>query len=154
MKETGARRAPASLLWDKTMREDMFKVIVERPRLFRRRALRIKSRYDRLPDRTKVGMKRAAQEQRGWTKGLNENLAPLRRYLWKQRGRAWDDVYSEICSRLDTRSTVKQHVRDHLEDLIVLNDLENLRRIEERHTKSRQGHVKSRESHGRNCGRE
>ena len=100
------------------MREDMFKVIVERPRLFRARALRVKSRYDRLPDRTKVGMKRAAQEQRGWTKGLNENLAPLRRYLWKQRGRAWNDVYSEICARLDNRSTVKQHVRDHLEDII------------------------------------
>lgn len=102
------------------MREDMFKVIVERPRLFRRHARRVKSRYDRQPDRTKVGMRRAALEQRGLRKGLNENLAPLRRYLQKQRGRAWNDVYSEICARLDTRSTVKQHVRDHLEDLIVV----------------------------------
>lgn len=102
------------------MREDMFKVIVERPRRCRRYARRVKSRYDRLPDRTKVGMRRAAVEQRGVTKDLNENLAPLRRYLQKQRGRAWNEVYSEICARLDTRSTVKQHVRDHLEDLIVV----------------------------------
>lgn len=101
------------------MREDMFKVIVERPRRLVHRAPRVKSRLDRLPERTKVGMKRGAQEQCGWTKYLNENLAPLQRYLRKQRGRPWNKVYSEICARLDTRSAVKQHVRDHLEDLIV-----------------------------------
>ena len=100
------------------MREDMFKVIVERPRHGVRRAHRVKSRLDRLPDRVKVGMKRSAWEQKGKIKTLNENLAPLRRYLQKQRGRSWDKVYSEICARLDTRSTVKQHVRDHLGDLI------------------------------------
>lgn len=101
------------------MREDMFKVIVERPRRLVHKAPRVKSRHDRLPERTKLGMKRGAQEQCNWTKYLNENLAPLKRYLQKQRGRLWDKVYSEICARLDTRSAVKQHVRDHLEDLIV-----------------------------------
>ncbi|MDJ0942466.1 MAG: hypothetical protein QNJ30_03335 [Kiloniellales bacterium] len=102
------------------MREDMFKMIVERPRRGVRRAHRVKSRLDPLPERTKVGMKRSAFEQKGRMKWLNENLAPLRRYLRKQRGRPWDKVYSEICARLDTRSTVKQHVRDHLQDLIVV----------------------------------
>lgn len=102
------------------MRRDMFKVIVGRPRLGVHKAPRVKLRHDRLPDRTKVGMKRFAKEQISWTKSLNENLAPLRRYLWKQRGRPWNKVYSEICATLDASHTVKQHVRDHLEDFIVV----------------------------------
>ena len=48
----------------------------------------------------------------------NENLAPLKRYLHKQVGRRWDDVFSEICQRLDTGSTVKMHVREHLDDFV------------------------------------
>ena len=106
------------------MRKDLFKVIVEQPRRGVRTAHRVKSRLDRSPDRIKIGMKRSAWEQKGTIKLLNENLAPLQRYLRKQLGRPWDKVYSEICARLDTRSTVKQHVRDHLEDLIVLKALE------------------------------
>lgn len=102
------------------MRPDMFKVIVERPRLGVHKAPRVKLRHDSLPDRARVGMGRAAREQVGWTKSLNENLAPLRRYLWKQRGRPWNKVYSEICATLDASHTVKQHVRDHLKDLIVI----------------------------------
>lgn len=101
------------------MRDDMFKVIVERPRHGVRAAPRIKARLDPAPGRSKVGMKRAALEQVGWRKELNENLSPLRRYLWKQRNRPWSKVYSEICAKIDARHTVKQHVRDHLEDLIV-----------------------------------
>lgn len=101
------------------MRDDMFKVIVERPRWGRAGAMRTKLRYDRQPDRKHVTGKRMALEQRGWTKGLNENLAPLRRYLRKQVGRPWDKVYSEICQTLDTGSTVKQHVREHIEDFVL-----------------------------------
>ncbi len=102
------------------MRDDMFKVIVERPRLGVRGAPRIKARLDPAPERTKVGMRRAAAEQTGWRKSLNENLAPLRRYLWKQRNRPWAQVYSEICAKIDARHTVKQHARDHLENFIVI----------------------------------
>jgi len=102
------------------MREDMFKVIVERPR----RGSRIKARYrsrlageDDLP--MKIGMKRhTAVTRLGW-KNLNENLNPLERYLGRQVGRKWDDVYSEICATLDPNHTVKQHVRDHLVDLVA-----------------------------------
>jgi hypothetical protein len=54
-------------------------------------------------------------------KGFNENLNPLKRYLGRQIGRPWNKVFSEICETLDTGSTVKQHVRDHLQDLVALN---------------------------------
>lgn len=101
------------------MREDMFKVIVERPRRGRSWATKSKLRYDRCEDRSRVSGKRLVTEHTGATKYLNENLAPLKRYLFKQRGRRWDDVFSEICARLDTGSTVKMHVREHLDDFIL-----------------------------------
>ena len=102
------------------MRKDMFKVIVERPRWSFGGKPRVKLRHDPLPDRAKVGTKRFADHQNRRTKELNENLAPLRRYLKKQRGRPWSKVYSEIRATIDARSTVKQHVLEHLEDLIVV----------------------------------
>ncbi len=100
------------------MREDMFKVIVERPR-WGSRSRNVKLRYLKEDDgRIRISGKRLAYEQ-GGTKCLNENLAPLRRYLLKQRGRKWDDVFSDICARLDTGSTVKMHVREHLDDFVI-----------------------------------
>ncbi len=102
------------------MREDMFKVVVERPRWGSRHCDSPKLRHT---DRnvSQIGHKRHVCETQGWGKSLNENLAPLRRYLHKQRGRKWDDVFSEICQHLDTGSTVKMHIREHLEDFIMVN---------------------------------
>lgn len=54
------------------------------------------------------------------TKSLNENLAPLRRFLGAQIGRPWDKVYSEISENLKVTSTVQQHVRDHLDDFVAI----------------------------------
>nr|WP_070958516.1 hypothetical protein [Hyphomonas sp. Mor2] len=102
------------------MREDMFKVIVERPRWGSRHAPKAKLRHDKAPGRKHATGRRQALEQHGYTKCLNENLAPLKRYLMKQVGRPWDKVYSEISQHLDTGSTVKQHVRDHLTDFIMI----------------------------------
>lgn len=102
------------------MREDMFKVIVNRPRWGHRHAPRSKTRYDKCPDRARVTGHRMMLETK-YTKHLNENLAPLKRFLHKQRGRKWNDVFSEICQHLDTGSTVKMHVREHLQDFINYN---------------------------------
>lgn len=102
------------------MRKDMFKVIVERPRHGSRSAPKIKNRHDPDQERKQVGMKRAVQERSGGWKSLNENLAPLKRYLGKQKGRPWSKVYAEISKQLAPGHTVKDHVRDHLEDFIVI----------------------------------
>lgn len=112
--------AGPKLFGENTMRNDMFKVIVERPRRgadFPVNRARHKGEDD-LPSR--VGMKRFRKLNHTQSKYLNENLAPLRRYLMKQAGRPWNKVYSEICEHLRADNTVMQHVRDHLKDFVVL----------------------------------
>lgn len=101
------------------MRADMFKVIVERPRWGASHAPPVKLKKDRDTDRKFIGLKRHAIEQAPYYKSLNENLAPLVRFIRKQVGRRWDDVFSEICAHLDTGSTVKMHVRTHLKDFVL-----------------------------------
>ena len=98
------------------MRPDMFKVIVERPRLRSRGPSALKARDD---DETKVPMGRG----RG-TKELNENLAPLERFLRRNVGRPWNNVFSEICAGLSLRSAVQKHVRDHLQLMVDLHVFE------------------------------
>lgn len=96
------------------MREDMYKVIVERPR-------RGKYGYDTAARRrndfegsASLGM-RAGYGYRA----LNENLAPLRRYLRAQVGRPWNKVFSEICAGIDGRNSMQQHIRQHIDDFIA-----------------------------------
>src|SRR5579872_4750253 len=50
---------------------------------------------------------------------LNENLAPLRRYLHSQVGRSWDKVFSEICSKIDARNSVQRHIHQHIDQFIA-----------------------------------
>lgn len=110
------------------MRDDMYELIIERPRWgsrwlkYPRRAKRVDAKVtvDRDPDSlpSKVGMKRGAKAARVY-KNLNENLAPLRRYLESQVNRPWDKVWSEISANLEAGNTVQQHVRDHVEDFVA-----------------------------------
>jgi hypothetical protein len=94
------------------MRADMFKVIVERPpRASQRRSAEAAARRPH----------QGVQQPRPRTKSLNENLAPLARFLRRNVGRPWSDVYSEICAGLNVRSAVQKHVRDHLKDLVRLH---------------------------------
>jgi hypothetical protein len=112
-----------------SMRSDMHKVIVERPRLVRGRwknlktALRLTNQqslqamdapedYDSGPDRA---------SSRRHEKELNENLAPLRRYLLRQVGRPWAKVYGEIRQTIDTRSAIGLHVLQHLDGYVATN---------------------------------
>lgn len=98
------------------MRADMAKVIVERPRrggdYSRKRHL---GNFELLP--TKEGMRQR------WTdhKSLNENLAPLRRFLASRVGRRWDTVYAELNEHLAVRNAVQQHVRTHLSNFVALH---------------------------------
>ncbi len=97
------------------MREDMYKVIVERPRRGKRtRPIALRVRND-LDGPARLGM-RAYYDYLD----LNENLQPLRRYLRAQIGRPWDKVYSEICARIDRRNTVQQHIHQHIDQFIAI----------------------------------
>ena len=105
------------------MREDMAKVIVERPRRgggvrFPRGAGRHQGDFERLPRRQGIN--------RPWTyggdrKGLNENLAPLRRYLLSNVGRPWDRVFGDICERINVSSAVQLHIWQHVRDYVCLD---------------------------------
>jgi hypothetical protein len=99
------------------MREDMDKVIVERPRLGGGRGRSGRPPRD-LEDQPRfLGMRRQAKLT-GDFKTLNENLAPLRRYLGRQVGRPWNKVYGEISARIDRSNAVQAHVLTHLDQMI------------------------------------
>lgn len=101
------------------MREDMFKIIVERPRLINSNGYYRDGRKFRNDEDApaRLGMKRGYQ----WTKWFNENLAPLKRYLEKQVNRPWDKIYSEIRTHIDPRNTVKQHILQHIDDFVAID---------------------------------
>ncbi len=100
------------------MRSDMDKVIVETSRRGMRQtrtALRLPP-LEHFPQ--KMGMKRPHAE-RGWLRGNDDHLAPLRRFLRSRCGRRWDDVWAEICAVTDGRATVQDHVRIHVPDFVA-----------------------------------
>ncbi|HJU14965.1 MAG TPA: hypothetical protein VJ770_00720 [Stellaceae bacterium] len=99
------------------MRADMSRVIVERPR---RGGVHRKGRaqpIESLPQCEGIGRPYRIS---GGYKVLNENLAPLRRYLERQVGRPWNTVYAEIAAHLRAGSAVQQHVRDHIGDFVAV----------------------------------
>lgn len=97
------------------MRTDMYKVIVERPRIGGRFAS--ERRVDDLDESPRCEGLRQRHRQRKW---LNENLRPLQRFLAAQVGRPWDKVYADICERIDRRNTVQQHIHQHLSDFVAV----------------------------------
>lgn len=107
------------------MRKDMSKVVVERPRVGRSVAgkkpgrTRVVTDDDGEPLRTSKGAPREPKGKARKTKGLNETLNPLKRYLASNVNRPWNKVYSEISEHLKPSSTVQQHVRDHLNDFVA-----------------------------------
>lgn len=55
---------------------------------------------------------------RNKSKYLSDHLGPLRRFLRSCIGRPWNDVYSELCQRLDHNTMAGQHVLDHVQDYV------------------------------------
>ena len=54
-------------------------------------------------------------------KSLNENLAPLLRFLRRRVGRPWDRVYAEITERVSGDSAVQRHILEHVFDFVERN---------------------------------
>jgi hypothetical protein len=106
------------------MREDMAKVLVERPRMKRRFTLGpakgYRKRLRRQLDSDDSPPAREGMKVRGGnTKSFNEHLSPLRRFLDSNVGRPWDKVYGEICSHVDRGNVVQKHILTHLFDYVV-----------------------------------
>jgi hypothetical protein len=105
------------------MRDDLFHVLVERPRLrYPKRAL---SRYPRgaLKTAWRGDLEQAPRHEAMGAatyanKWLNENLAPLVRLLRGRVGDRWNDVHAELSATISKQTAVQKHVFDHLKDLV------------------------------------
>jgi hypothetical protein len=101
------------------MRDDMYKVIVERPRRGSRHTNASDGRIFRNSEdvASKLGIKQGHRHR----KDLNENLAPLRRFLEGQIGRPWNKVYGELSKGIDRRNTVQEHIYSHIESYVAIH---------------------------------
>jgi len=113
------------------MRDDMSKVVTERPRerhylANRKTRLRIR-RYDPEKDYADLPLRvsgsrnkhlvNAQSQGRSWyhrVKQFSDLIGPLERFLRSNVGRPWDDVYSEMKRTLDSRKVTGQHIFDHV----------------------------------------
>jgi hypothetical protein len=108
------------------MREDMSEVLIERPRAGGRGVKDPKGYKKNLgKDRDFENSPKKESMRKRWKasdscKELTDLLGPLRRYLAKQVGRKWDDVYSEIAAKMPQNSMAKSHVRDHIFQYVTL----------------------------------
>jgi hypothetical protein len=108
------------------MREDMAKVLVERPRCIRGFKRGSKKGYQRdlqrgLRNPDLLAGRERIKARSGGHKSFNENLAPLRRYLNSQVGRPWAKIQSEISERVNPNNVVQKHILTHLHDYVVTN---------------------------------
>lgn len=103
------------------MRDDMAKVVTERPRYGHRKKSRKTTgarirRYDPgldydEPTRLPV----APGRQYSWeAKEFSDLINPLRRFLRSCVGRPWRTVHSELARTLDRRSVAGLHIWDHV----------------------------------------
>ncbi len=94
------------------MRNDMSKIIVERPRLTS------DAKYykpGRKKDFEDLPLRESIKRKYGWhSKRLNENLAPLYNFLHTKVGKPWNSIFKEICENISINSTVQKHIRDHI----------------------------------------
>lgn len=100
------------------MREDMAQLLVERPRRggYGKRRKRRKGR-----DLDGPAVQSMRAPHRANRKDLNENLSPLRRWFYRQVGRPWDKVYSELRERVDVRGATQLHILQHAEMYVETN---------------------------------
>lgn len=114
------------------MREDMAKVLVERPRRgsslpnLRVTAERAQSTsrakdFEALDDMPRTDPMRRFNWSQGLHKEFSDNLNPLRRFLKSSVGRLWDDVYSELREYVNPGSTIQNHIMQHLWHYVELD---------------------------------
>ena len=100
----------------------MAKIIVERPRTGGSYASR-KPRFERWKDLDWDEQPRQIGKLRQWRirKDLNENLAPLKRFLFSRVGVPWTDVHRELRERINIDSAVQLHIWQHVEDFVSVH---------------------------------
>lgn len=97
------------------------KIVVERPR--GGGGLKTPPGYKKALQKSNNEGRKYESLRRRWTesghrKSFSDHLGPLRRLLRSKVGEHWDDVYSEICQRLDRNTVTGQHVISHVWDFV------------------------------------
>jgi hypothetical protein len=99
-------------------------IVIERPRSGMRIGLKKRTGFKKQLDKL---TQEASQDglfnsylikPRNKSKYLSDHLGPLRRFLRSKVGQPWNDVYSELCHRLDRSTMAGQHVLDHVNDYV------------------------------------
>ncbi|MBD2213943.1 hypothetical protein H6G27_29345 [Nostoc linckia FACHB-104] len=99
-------------------------IVIERPRCGRRIPLKKQTGYKKqlyklTQDATEDGLfNHYLIKTRYKSKYLSDHLGPLRRLLRSKVGQPWNDVYSELCQRLDHNTMAGQHVIGHIWDYV------------------------------------
>lgn len=100
------------------MRQDMAKVIVERPRWGSRSPSRKKG-YRKfvqsvaIEDQTRRGP--MLGRWRGRQRQFSDLIGPLRRFLHSQVGRPWNLVHRDLCEHISFDNVVQKHILQHVE---------------------------------------
>lgn len=102
------------------MRSDFNRVLTEDPRRGSRTKFREYRRakgnavFDDEFSGGKESMMKRRRIAKGERKSFGDLLGPLEGWVFKQVGKNWDDVYSEVCRLFDRRSQIKDHVHQHI----------------------------------------
>lgn len=117
------------------MKEDFYKVVIERPRHgsdlpSRKWGWATNSydpaKHDDQPQRAASGRSR----QYGYNaRTFTDVLGPLKRFLAGAVGRPWNEVYSEIKKSLDASTVTGQHIIDHVWNFVSRECYEHRGRI-------------------------
>jgi len=107
-----------------TMRADMAKVIVERPRRGSRSGA-LKKGYLKSLQRASIDELPTREPMLGHWRGrgrwLNEHLGPLRKFLRSCVGRPWNKVHKELCEHVKLDNAVQNHVLTHIFQYVELH---------------------------------
>ena len=99
-------------------------IVIERPRSGRRVSLKKQTGFKKQLDyitqeASEDGLFNSYLiKPRNKSKYLSDHLGPLRRFLRSKVGKPWNDVYSELCDRLDSSTMAGQHVLAHVDDYV------------------------------------
>ena len=63
----------------------------------------------------KIGMKQGFVDRRS----LDENLAPLKRWIESQANRPWNNAYAQLCASIDRRNSVQEHIFAHIDNFVA-----------------------------------
>lgn len=98
------------------MRKDLKDVIVNAGRVGKRSTPRKLKNVNHLPEYE--GMKKRWSEG-GWDWSHGDRINPLVRMLYKNVGRSWNEVWSEICQTADRRTLRGIHLRQHVQNEVL-----------------------------------